>query len=209
MFFIGLFGVGAKAEPAGRIYAGCRCCHSPGPLQLSRKYQYFHAFFLPLFRFHSQYFATCPACASIYEVEPSAGDRPAAKDRPRPLRNSSTCCRIIPAASARTAAHPSPPTTNSAAAAANGFKRYAIPFSGFSSTGPTPVRAAGFVLREMVRENEETMGAASEQSRTNPSCRSVRGAVIKIRWQAGTQTAAAVQAAERFQPPAATGAQRD
>lgn len=75
MFFIGLFGVGAKAEPAGRIYAGCRCCHSPGPLQLSRKYQYFHAFFLPLFRFHSQYFATCPACASIYEVEPSAGDR--------------------------------------------------------------------------------------------------------------------------------------
>ena len=75
MFFIGLFGVGAKAEPAGRIYAGCRCCHAPGPLQLSRKYQYFHAFFLPLFRFHSQYFATCPSCASIYEVEPSAGDR--------------------------------------------------------------------------------------------------------------------------------------
>ena len=75
MFFIGLFGISAKAEPAGRIRAACPCCHAPGPLQLSRHYQYFHAFFLPLFRFHSQYFATCPHCASLFEVEQSVGDR--------------------------------------------------------------------------------------------------------------------------------------
>lgn len=75
MFFIGLFGLHAKVQPAGQINAACRCCHAKGPLQLSRKYQYFHAFFIPLLKFHSQYFATCPHCASIFEVAPSVGEQ--------------------------------------------------------------------------------------------------------------------------------------
>lgn len=73
MFFFGVFGSGAKAVPAGYLHVSCPLCGDAGPLHLAHRYQYLHAFFIPLFRFHSQFFATCRACASVFEAEPDLG----------------------------------------------------------------------------------------------------------------------------------------
>lgn len=74
MFFIGLFGTNFKVKSAGYLRVqGCPCCGSTELLHLARKYQYFHAFFVPLFKFHSSYFATCPKCASVFEVNEDIG----------------------------------------------------------------------------------------------------------------------------------------
>ena len=76
MFFIGLFGTNFKVEPAGYINIDeCPCCHGKKQLHLARKYSYFHAFFIPLFKFGSSYFATCPDCASVFEVTKELGER--------------------------------------------------------------------------------------------------------------------------------------
>ncbi len=74
MFFIGLFGTNFKVRQAGYLQAGrCPCCGSEEPFHVARKYQYLHAFFVPLYKFHSTYFATCPKCASIFEVDERIG----------------------------------------------------------------------------------------------------------------------------------------
>jgi len=78
MFFIGLFGTNFKVDAAGYAKAGkCPCCGSDKPLHIARKYNYFHAFFIPLFKFGSSYFATCPNCASVFEAADTLGERAA------------------------------------------------------------------------------------------------------------------------------------
>ena len=76
MFFIGFFGTNAKAEASGQLDVGaCPVCGGRHPLAVTRRYQYFHAFLIPLFKFHSEYFATCPGCASIFSVSDWCGKR--------------------------------------------------------------------------------------------------------------------------------------
>lgn len=76
MFFIGLFGTNFKVAQSGYANAGkCPCCQSDKPLHIARRYNYFHAFFIPLFKFGSHYFATCPNCASVFEAADSLGER--------------------------------------------------------------------------------------------------------------------------------------
>ncbi|MFV0498283.1 MAG: zinc-ribbon domain-containing protein [Candidatus Fimivivens sp.] len=74
MFFIGLFGTNFKVNSVGYIQAGhCPCCGSGKSFHLAKKHHYFHAFLLPLYKFQSSYFATCPKCASIFEVSDILG----------------------------------------------------------------------------------------------------------------------------------------
>lgn len=74
MFFIGLFGIGADAKPAGRLHVGsCPVCKSGLPLAVTKKSQTFEAFFVPLFHFHTEYFATCPSCAALFAVPEEIG----------------------------------------------------------------------------------------------------------------------------------------
>ena len=40
------------------------------PFHVSKQYNCFHLFFLPLKKFHIHYAAVCPQCASIYELGP-------------------------------------------------------------------------------------------------------------------------------------------
>ena len=76
MFFIGIFGCDSKVVPVGRISgAPCPVCGGGGPLSVCRSYSYFHAFFLPLVKYHSHYIATCPGCASAFELDPELGRR--------------------------------------------------------------------------------------------------------------------------------------
>lgn len=74
MFFIGIFGTNSKVVPAGQISATtCPVCGKTGSFHICRSYNYFHAFFIPLFRFHNSYVATCPSCASVFELDSEKG----------------------------------------------------------------------------------------------------------------------------------------
>jgi len=82
MFFIGLFGVNSKAEPAGLLEVGrCPVCGCEKALSVTRQYQSFSAFFIPLAKFGSRYFATCPGCASVFSVPDWCGKGTAEEGR--------------------------------------------------------------------------------------------------------------------------------
>ncbi len=74
MFLIGIFGSNSKVVPAGQISGTiCPVCGKSGTFHLCRHYDYLHAFFIPLVRFHSVYIATCPSCASVFELSQELG----------------------------------------------------------------------------------------------------------------------------------------
>lgn len=58
---------------------GVRCCVLPccGMVRavLTCTFQQFTLFFIPLFRFHRQYFLTCPQCGNVYMVSKEEGRR--------------------------------------------------------------------------------------------------------------------------------------
>ena len=71
MFFIGIFGMGEKAEPAGQSpQMRCPACGQLHAFAMTRRYEYFHVFFIPLIKFHVRYLLTCPGCASVCEGMP-------------------------------------------------------------------------------------------------------------------------------------------
>lgn len=74
MFFIGIFGTNSKVVPCGEISVDrCPVCGRPSRMHVSRCYDYFHAFFLPLFQYHIHYIATCPHCASAFALDQEVG----------------------------------------------------------------------------------------------------------------------------------------
>lgn len=72
MFFIA--GISPKIKPLG-MARGCPCpaCKSDSPLHVIYKYMTPHIFFIPTFRFHSEYIATCANCASVMELQEEKG----------------------------------------------------------------------------------------------------------------------------------------
>lgn len=76
MFFVGLAGIDGKVDYCG-IGKGCACpsCGSQSPLYISKQYNYFHLFFLPVKKFHIHYTAVCPQCASLYELDAQKGSQ--------------------------------------------------------------------------------------------------------------------------------------
>ena len=73
MFFIGVMGLGNRSEQLrGGIAADCSGCGKKVYLTLSVTYEYFHFFFIPVFKFHRQYYAVCSNCGSLFQVEESA-----------------------------------------------------------------------------------------------------------------------------------------
>ncbi len=74
MFFFGIMGIGSKAKPAGMAAAACPLCGRQVQMSIACSYSYFHFFFIPLFRFGVQYYATCPGCAGVFALEKRLGD---------------------------------------------------------------------------------------------------------------------------------------
>lgn len=74
MFFFGIMGIGSGAKPAGEVWSVCPLCGNRVRMNVARSYSYFHFFFIPLFKFGVQYFATCPGCASVYGLNRQLGD---------------------------------------------------------------------------------------------------------------------------------------
>jgi hypothetical protein len=72
MFIIA--GISPKIKPLGSI-RGCACpaCGEAAELAVIHKYMTPHIFFIPTFRFHSEYIATCGHCASILAIDEEKG----------------------------------------------------------------------------------------------------------------------------------------
>lgn len=74
MFFIGIFGIGSKAKPLDKLESmECPACRNKTEMSVTHSYNYPHVFFIPLWKFGSQYIVTCPACASVFEMSPQRG----------------------------------------------------------------------------------------------------------------------------------------
>lgn len=71
MFFI--MGSNAKIVQLGPVGAVCPGCGRALTFNLCKSFSYLHLFFIPVFRWHVRYVATCPGCAAVYEVAPEAG----------------------------------------------------------------------------------------------------------------------------------------
>lgn len=74
LFFIGVFGADAKVAPVGELQnAACPVCTGRCNMAVVKRYNYFHAFFIPLFKWGKGYLATCGCCASMMELNPEKG----------------------------------------------------------------------------------------------------------------------------------------
>lgn len=74
MFFVGIFGIESKEKQVrelDKIYCGTCLTDTKGVL--IKRYDYFHFFFIPLFRWNEKYFVVCKRCNSIYEVSKEKG----------------------------------------------------------------------------------------------------------------------------------------
>lgn len=76
MFFIGVFGIDAKIDPIeGKVAARCPACEASVQLSVCKKYNYFHAFFIPVVKYRKEYICTCPHCASALLMDEALGIR--------------------------------------------------------------------------------------------------------------------------------------
>ncbi len=76
MFFIGIFGTDSKIAPLGEVrQAPCPACGERCNLTVIKRYNYFHAFFIPVFKWGKGYLATCGCCASMLELSPEQGQQ--------------------------------------------------------------------------------------------------------------------------------------
>ncbi|MDH2336797.1 zinc ribbon domain-containing protein [Clostridium perfringens] len=74
MFFIGIFGVENKQKEIKQldnIY--CKTCSTRTMGTLIKSYEYFHIFFIPIFRWNEKYYVMCKRCNSIYEISKEKG----------------------------------------------------------------------------------------------------------------------------------------
>ncbi|WP_045164535.1 zinc ribbon domain-containing protein [Caldicellulosiruptor naganoensis] len=69
MFFIGIFGIEEKAKAIRQIDVEiCPFCTRKGTHTLFKVYNYFHFFFIPIFRWNTRYFIQTSCCSKIYII---------------------------------------------------------------------------------------------------------------------------------------------
>ncbi|MDZ4992108.1 zinc-ribbon domain-containing protein [Clostridium perfringens] len=74
MFFIGIFGVENKQKEIKELETiECKTCETGTRGVLVKSYEYFHIFFIPIFRWNEKYYVMCKRCNSIYEIPKEKG----------------------------------------------------------------------------------------------------------------------------------------
>ena len=76
MFFIGIFGIEQKQkEVSDRRNIICPACEAFGSYRLIKMYNYFHIFFIPIFKWNTRYFIKTSCCNKIFEIHSEIGKR--------------------------------------------------------------------------------------------------------------------------------------
>lgn len=74
MFFIGVFGIENKDKELKRINnIRCRNCNTITEGRIIKKFNFFHFFFIPLFRWNENYYFMCDTCNAVYEIKKEKG----------------------------------------------------------------------------------------------------------------------------------------
>ena len=76
MFFIGIFGIRNKQKEIKFVdNIQCRNCDKGLGGKLIKTFNFFHFFFIPLFKWNEKYYIICSGCNSAYEIPKDKGKR--------------------------------------------------------------------------------------------------------------------------------------
>jgi hypothetical protein len=76
MFFFGIFGIDTKSKEIKDINnVTCKQCGRLGVYRLIKKYNFFHFFFIPLFKWGEEYFLVSRCCRSVFKISREDGRR--------------------------------------------------------------------------------------------------------------------------------------
>ncbi|MGG7163295.1 zinc ribbon domain-containing protein [Clostridium ihumii] len=74
MFFIGIFGIENKNKEIRTLYnISCKKCNKIISGKLLKSYNFFHFFFIPLFKWNENYYIRCYDCNTIYSIPKEKG----------------------------------------------------------------------------------------------------------------------------------------
>lgn len=74
MFFIGIFGIENKDKEIKIIdNINCKRCNKIIRGKLIKNYNFFHFFFIPLFKWNESYYIVCNECNSVYTISKEKG----------------------------------------------------------------------------------------------------------------------------------------
>jgi len=74
MFFIGIFGIEHKEKVVKENKNFfCKECNLERKGRIIKSYDYFHFFFIPLFKWNISYYVICSNCNTIYELTVEKG----------------------------------------------------------------------------------------------------------------------------------------
>lgn len=76
MFFIGIFGIDNKSKIISTSQnIICPSCGAYGRYDVIKSYHYFHAFFIPLFKWNKRYFIQTHCCSRLCSLDKDLGLR--------------------------------------------------------------------------------------------------------------------------------------
>lgn len=74
MFFFGIFGIESKKKELRLIQnIICKACGSMSTYTLIKVYNYFHLFFIPIFKWGETYYIEARCCGAVFEVSKEKG----------------------------------------------------------------------------------------------------------------------------------------
>jgi hypothetical protein len=74
MFFFGIFGIESKEKELRFIQnVICKACSSMSTYRLIKVYNYFHFFFIPIFKWGEVYYVEARCCRAVFEIDKEVG----------------------------------------------------------------------------------------------------------------------------------------
>lgn len=74
MFFIGIFGIENKEKEIMTLdNFSCKNCNRNISARLFKRYDFFHFFFIPLFKWNIEYYVVCSSCNSVFSIPKEKG----------------------------------------------------------------------------------------------------------------------------------------
>lgn len=74
MFFIGIFGIENKSTEIKILNnLSCERCKQIVNAKLIKKFDFFHFFFIPIFKWNVEYYVQCERCNAIYTIPKEKG----------------------------------------------------------------------------------------------------------------------------------------
>ena len=74
MFFIGIFGIENKEKEIKVINNfTCKSCNRLSMSRVIKHYEFFHFFFIPIFKWNEKYYVECNSCRKIFSISKEKG----------------------------------------------------------------------------------------------------------------------------------------